>query len=464
MFHIGIDDTDSINSMQHIALFGKSAITPKTKIFPEGFFSKGLFHVGIDDTDSINSMCTTYIAAVLVEELSKFSIVSARLIRLNPNIEWKTRGNASICLSVSWAQDSRSCSASVSSKNEEKIKKIILEKVKEFSVLEDENTNPGVVFYRGEIPGDFNDFYCRCLHEVVTMGEAEELAKKYSAEIHKFKSGRGIIGALAAIGSDLEDRTYEIIAYRKKENWGKERNVDRASVYQMDAKTFPLTFNNVDYAENRILITPHSPCPVFFGIRGENPEILKQAYEMVKSEEKANVVAMYETNQGTDAHLEHVRKISDIKPYSSVILEGTVAREPEIITGGHVIFSVSNSEGSIDCAAYEPTRDFRWTVNKLRIGDAVRVYGGVRADKLTVNLEKIEILKLAKFCEEKNPLCKKCGRRMESAGKKQGFRCRKCKTRGKEKVEEEIKRELEEKIYQVPPGAMRHLSKPPVRF
>jgi tRNA(Ile2)-agmatinylcytidine synthase len=436
-----------------------------------------MFHIGIDDTDSINSMCTTYIAAVLVEELSKFSIVSARLIRLNPNIEWKTRGNASICLSVAGRHAIAPANARVKTRreanemsfeewieNEEKIKKIILEKVKEFSVLEDENTNPGVVFYRGEIPGDFNDFYCRCLHEVVTMGEAEELAKKYSAEIHKFKSGRGIIGALAAIGSDLEDRTYEIIAYRKKENWGKERNVDRASVYQMDAKTFPLTFNNVDYAEDRILITPHSPCPVFFGIRGENPEILKQAYEMVKSEEKADVVAMYETNQGTDAHLEHVRKISDVKPYSSVILEGTVAREPEIITGGHVIFSVSNSESNIDCAAYEPTRDFRWIVNKLRIGDAVRVYGGVRADKLTVNLEKIEILKLAKFCEEKNPLCKKCGRRMESAGKSQGFRCRKCKTRGKEKVEEEIKRELEEKIYQVPPGAMRHLSKPPVRF
>ncbi|MFH1774755.1 MAG: tRNA(Ile)(2)-agmatinylcytidine synthase [Methanobacteriota archaeon] len=450
-----------------------------------------MFHIGIDDTDSINSMCTTYIAAVLVEELSKFSIVSARLIRLNPNIEWKTRGNASICLSVAGRHAIAPANARVKTRreanategrrnsiavllsqmsfeewieNEEKIKKIILEKVKEFSVLEDENTNPGVVFYRGEIPRDFNDFYCRCLHEVVTMGEAEELAKKYSAEIHKFKSGRGIIGALAAIGSDLEDRTYEIIAYRKKENWGKERNVDRASVYQMDAKTFPLTFNNVDYAEDRILITPHSPCPVFFGIRGENPEILKQAYEMVKSEEKADVVAMYETNQGTDAHLEHVRKISDIKPYSSVILEGTVARKPEIITGGHVIFSVSNSEGSIDCAAYEPTRDFRWIVNKLRIGDAVRVYGGVRADRLTVNLEKIEILKLAKFCEEKNPLCKKCGRRMESAGKSQGFRCRKCKTRGKEKVEEEIKRELEEKIYQVPPGAMRHLSKPLVRF
>ncbi len=454
---MGIDDTDSVNGMQHIALFGKRSITPKTrkqrhKHFPEGFCeAKGLLHIGIDDTDSVNGMCTTYIAAVLVEELSKFSEVSARLIRLNPNIEWKTRGNASICLSVSWAQ-------------EEKIKKIVLEKVREFSILEDENTNPGVVFYRGEIPRDFKDFYHRCLHEVVTVGEAEELARKHHAEIHKFKSGRGIIGALAAIGSDLGDRTYEIIAYRKKENWGKERSVDRASVYRMDAKTFPLTFNNVDYAEDRILITPHSPCPVFFGIRGEHPEILRQAYEMVRSEEKAELVVMYETNQGTDAHLEHVKKISDIRPYSSVILEGGVARAPEIITGGHVIFRLNNGGGSVDCAAYEPTRDFRWTVNKLRAGDVVRVYGGVRADKLTVNLEKIGIIKLTELYEEKNPLCKKCGRRMESAGKSQGFRCRKCKTHEKEKIEEEIKRGLEEKIYQVPPGAMRHLGKPLVRF
>ncbi|MBI5389726.1 DUF1743 domain-containing protein [Candidatus Woesearchaeota archaeon] len=410
-----------------------------------------MFHIGVDDTDSKSGMCTTYIAAVLIKELSKFSEVSARLIRLNPNIEWKTRGNASICLVME-------------AKNEEKIKGIVLQKVKELSVLENENTNPGVVFYRGEIPKEFNDFYYKCLHEIVTIREAEELARKYDAEVHKFKSGRGIIGALAAVGSDLKDHTYEIIAYRRKENWGKERNVDRASVYQMDAKTFPLTFNNVDYAEDRILITPHSPCPVFFGIRGEHPEILKQAYEMVRSEEKADVVAIYETNQGTDAHLEHVRKISDIRAYSSVILDGTVTREPGIITGGHVIFRLNNGGGSVDCAAYEPTRDFRWIASKLRVGDVVRVYGGVRADKLTVNLEKIEILKLAKLWEEKNPLCKKCGKRMESAGKDQGFRCRKCKTRLKGKIKEEIKRNLREKIYQVPPGAMRHLGKPLVRF
>ncbi len=423
-----------------------------------------MFYAGIDDTDSIKGMCTTYIAAVLVGELSKFSTVSARLIRLNPNIEWKTRGNASICLSVSWAQDSRPANAGIDAKNEEKIKGIVLQKVEEFSVFEDENTNPGVVFYRGEIPKEFNNFYYRCLHGIVTIREAEALAKKYNAEVHKFKNGRGIIGALAAIGSDLKDRTYEIIAYRRKENWGKERKLDRASVYRMNAATFPLTFNNIDCAEQRVLITPHSPCPVFFGIRGESPEILKQAYEMVESREKAERAVLYDTNQGTDAHLEYVGRISEVRPYSSVILEGAVTEEPKIIPGGHVLLSISGSEGSIDCAAYEPTGDFRWVVKELKQGDKVKVYGGVRADRLTINLEKIEILELAKIYEEKNPVCAKCGKRMESAGKDQGFRCWKCKTREKGKIKGEIKRNLKEKIYQVPPGSMRHLSKPLVRF
>lgn len=410
------------------------------------------FYVAFDDTDSIKGMCTTYLGALLADELSRFaSVEEARLIRLNPNIEWKTRGNASVCIVLK-------------TRHKEKAKKRVLEAIERFSVFEDENTNPGAVFFEGEVPREFNDFYRRCLHRVVEIEEAEKLAENYGAECHRYKNGRGIVGALAAIGSEFEDRTYEVIAYRARENWGTQRRINPDSVYAMDARTYPLTFNNVDYAEKRVLITPHSPCPVLFGIRGESPEILKQAFEMIKPEEKIERAIVYKTNQCTDAHLEDASKISEIAPYSSVIVRGMVTKEPRVINGGHVIFAIGDDAGEIECAAYEPTRDFRWIVKKLRPGDEIRAYGGVRKDRNTINLEKIHVLKLAKIYEEQNPLCDKCGKRMESAGVGQGFRCRRCKTKAQSKITVEIPRQLEEKIYSVPPGAMRHLSKPLVRF
>ena len=409
-------------------------------------------HIGIDDTDSIEGMCTTYLGAVLKDELSEFStVIESRLVRLNPNIEFKTRGNASVAFRIKTTQP-------------EKAKSLALETVEEYAVFEDKKTNPGVVFFEGKIPQDFKGIYRRALHEVVPIKDAEETAMEHGAEVHKFKNGRGIVGALAAIGSGLNasDHTYEIIAYRFKKNWGTERKVDRDSVVQMDKKTSPLTFNNFDYKEERMLITPHSPCPVLFGIRGENPDVLLRAYSMVDPGEPTERDILYTTNQGTDAHLKKVKNIANISPYSSVILKGTVAGEPKTIIGGHVIFPLSDGRGAIDCAAYEPTRDFRWIVRELKPDDEVMVYGGVKSD--TINLEKIEILKLAKVTREENPLCPSCNARMESAGRNQGFRCKRCKTNADSKVKRRIERKLEKKIYQVPPSAMRHLSKPLVRY
>jgi tRNA(Ile2)-agmatinylcytidine synthase len=53
---------------------------------------------------------------------------------------------------------------------------------------------------------------------------------------------------------------------------------------------------------------------------------------------------------------------------------------------------------------------------------------------------------------------------MKSAGKNQGFRCRKCKTNAESSVLVEIDREIEAGLYEVPPSARRHLAKPLVRF
>ena len=57
-------------------------------------------HIGIDDTDSLSGNCTTYVAAKIIEHIANFVNFTdyPRLIRNNPNIPWKTRGNGATCL------------------------------------------------------------------------------------------------------------------------------------------------------------------------------------------------------------------------------------------------------------------------------------------------------------------------------------------------------------------------------
>ena len=60
-----------------------------------------IIHLGIDDIDSLKGGCTTHLAALLVQSLSEVEGLSfldyPNLVRLNPNIPWKTRGNGAVC-------------------------------------------------------------------------------------------------------------------------------------------------------------------------------------------------------------------------------------------------------------------------------------------------------------------------------------------------------------------------------
>ncbi len=410
-----------------------------------------LVHIGVDDTDSKKGMCTTYLGAILRDRLAGFSeVLELRLVRLNPNIPWKTRGNGAVALRLE-------------TNNFSKARETALETVEEYSSLDEDGTDPGVVIKDGNLDSKLKSFYYKALHDVVRLDEAEKLAQQYGCRVHKFGSGRGIIGALAAIGADLSRHTYELIAYRERENWGEPRMVDQGSVFVMDKKTFPDTFNNVDMETSRILITPRSPCPVLFGIRGRNTAVLELARSIVKANEPVERTAIFKTNQGTDAHLRECR-ISEIRPYTSSIVKGSVVKDPWIIKGGHVFFTLGENGYTLDCAAFEPTGSFRDVVKALITGDFLRVSGGIKEkEKPALNLEKLEVLKTGEEFEYKNPICPSCKKSMKSAGKDQGFRCKMCKTVSQEKIAVRIERELSEGLYGVPPRAMRHISMPVIK-
>ncbi|WP_455392385.1 hypothetical protein [[Eubacterium] cellulosolvens] len=53
----------------------------------------------MDDTDSIKFGCTTYLVNDIISEFQDYRVVGyPYLVRLNPNIPWKTRGNGAVCI------------------------------------------------------------------------------------------------------------------------------------------------------------------------------------------------------------------------------------------------------------------------------------------------------------------------------------------------------------------------------
>lgn len=421
-------------------------------------------HIGIDDTDSPNKGCTTYVTALLVERLRSVNVKFIdypNLIRLNPNVPWKTRGNGALCLRINCEEDAI-----------HEVKEIVIDTVEENSDMGYEGTDPGIVFLMGEeIPEEIKNFSVKAITGIVNLKEALKIIKKFGAEAAGFKKARGIIGALAAVGETLkDDYTFELIAYRRPENYGQKRRIDLHSILEMDRATSPDTFNNVDPETGRILITPRGPDPILFGVRGETPEIVKKALQMIRPLEPIERWTIFRTNHGTDAHLKRVESLSQIKPYNPVVAIGRVASKPRIIPRRHVIFTLKDESAEVDCAAYEPTGNLRKVAARLIEGDIVEVYGGVRppsrSHRITINLEKLRVLKLAPLIVYRNPRCPNCGRRLKSMGKDKGLKCEKCGSRYPDlrKVAVELKRDLSEGLYITAPRSQRHLTKPLARY
>ena len=411
--------------------------------------------IGLDDTDSRDGMCTTYLAAVLIEKLKTYGSLKdyPLLIRLNPNIKYKTRGNAALAIDIELNDK----------KVTKKVKELVIELVEKMAVFSDENTNPGIVFIENTTEVMKNDLAIlslRAVQDVLEIREVEELLSLHDIDYKGYKNGRGLIGALAAAGfalCGLPDFTYELIAYREQKNWGSLRRIDEESVWAADAATHPDTWDSVDIVNKRIVFAPHSPDPILFGIRGNSEEAVRRAFSMIRSEPVERHI-VYKTNQNTDMHLIRA-KIHEVRDDRSYILEGIISKPPKTITGGHIIYELAENGSSIECAAFEPTKGFRRITRELREGDEVTVFGSVK--EKTLNLEKINIKSL-NMQELRNPVC--CGKRMKSMGKGQGKRCEKCGSVSREQVSETVSRNISPGFYEVPPCARRHLAKPLIRF
>jgi len=414
------------------------------------------YHVAIDSTDSATlGMCTTYLGAVLLERLSELPLELAsppELVRLNPNVPWKTRGNGAFCLRYEGPPGLL-----------EEVLFIAENAVWELSVFQDPQTNPGLVIFEGDVPESLRELYERALHEILDLEEVMDIGTTANVVMKGWKNERGLIGAMAAVGADLSDHTYEAILYRPAGVKDRRRNVDINSIRDASQR-FTSTFFNVDPEGNPICI-PHSPCPVILGIRGVDPGDALEALRMVRAKGYERWV-LWRTNQHTDAHIENVEGLSDLRPFSSVSAVVEITTTPFYGDGGHLFFDVEDDEGrNATCAAYEPTKSFRKKLSGAVPGDKVRVWGSVRTEDVpstTINLEKVEFIELANVYRTRNPRCTRCGGPTGSMGKGQGLRCKKCGHRGDDlrPVQEIEVREASPGLVEPPPDAWRHLFRP----
>ena len=399
-------------------------------------------------------MCTTYLATRLAARLSAdgASVRRKLLVRLNPAVEHKTRGNAALALHTD-ADPDRALSLAAT-------------ELEPLAETDDPRTSPGVVVAPGspdDVPNAVRSFSRRAVGDILDRESAVDLADRVGYRHRGWSGGRGRIGALAAVGAWAANGnwTYERIAYRVFERCGTPREVDEASVFEAAEAGYPTVWDTVDRTAGETVCVPNAPGPILYGIRGDDPDAVDAVADRIRGE-TVERTATFLTNQGTDAHLRD-GTIGSLRDGRAYRVDGTVASDPETRRGGHVLFELhapTRPDDRVECVAFEPTKRFRDRVRALRPGDDLTVCGEIGDG--TVKLEKFAVRSLRRT-ERTTPTCDDCGRSMESAGRDQGYRCRDCGTTAAERATVTLDRDLDVGWYEVPPRARRHIAKPLVR-
>ncbi len=417
--------------------------------------------LGIDDTDGPDGMCTTYLMTLAAERFSSYVEDYPRLVRLNPNIPFRTRGNGALSLQLDRGRkrftigyvNGEPIVAGVVEPEPDLEKKILefWKIVKKYS-SRDANTNPGMVLAQER---DGGTFYELAVKGVVDRIFANNYIGRFSSRIFSLGNGRGTIGAFASISWPSERVTYEVLAYQ----YPHPEPVPRDVMFSIAdyADSFDFTFDNVDHRNRRATIFPSPRTPIIYGIRGTDPEKLLSL--SLDINERFNLpvqrVFVFKTNQATDDHL--IPYAGELRDLSSYTVQGVISENPHYIRGGHYFSSLSTLGRTIKLAAFEPTKEFRRIFSGLCPGDEVVVSGSyIRG---TLNVEKLSVLSTSKVYIKTPPVCPQCGSRMDTRGAFD-YTCGSCGSRSHLPAYVPLERKISPGDYTVPVCARRHLSAP----
>src|SRR5256885_6027943 len=139
--------------------------------------------IGVDDTDSLRGMCTTFLATEIVRDLTgDFDLIGyPRVVRLNADIPWKTRGNGAICLCVGRGRGNAIVAGSIDGHSvrvyhrgatgpePDDVVERVSALIERWSDLEADGTDPGLVVLRKKpLPG----LYWQAVRSIVSRSEA----------------------------------------------------------------------------------------------------------------------------------------------------------------------------------------------------------------------------------------------------------------------------------------------------
>jgi tRNA(Ile2)-agmatinylcytidine synthase len=396
--------------------------------------------VGVDDTDGPDGGCTTFVLTELLELARSQGLDLLgwpRLVRLNPNVPYKTRGNGAMAVRLGHGRGVPRPIGEIAGRpvlsypagrparraERERFLAAAAPLVDRLAAP-GEQSDPVLVVADGR---PSRRLYRSAVARLVPIAEAREAWVDGPPRVWSRGPRRGFVGASAAIAWRPGRRTFELLAYRRPERIGRPREIDRGSVARAVAR-FPGLVLCEDPRTRRLLIAPHTDCPILFGLRARTPAELPAARAAVRSEPVERWL-LFETNQGTGDHWMR-RRLAAWPRLASGSAVGLVADLPEVLEGGHVRFLLRDGRGRRSTGlAFEPGKTLPKVVASLRPGDRVRVDGG-RARDGSIHVERLTVLALADRPGSLGPpRCAACRRTAGSLGRGRGYRCPGCRRR-----------------------------------
>jgi tRNA(Ile2)-agmatinylcytidine synthase len=378
---------------------------------------------GLDSTDSRQGGCTTHVAARILAALPEYVVRSApHLVRLNPNVPYKTRGNGALAFDLGHPEgptrpighiDGRPIHAAprirplTSAQASDAFQRAAAVVARERSP----DSDSCLIAFDAPPPAAI---YWDAVQRNV---EPTPLRPRFEKA---WGNARGRIGATAAAAWPAQAGTWEAIAYRDASRIGTPRDLDPALGPRL-ASQHPQTFDSWDPEHQHLRIAPASPCPVLAGIRATDADAALAALRSLGPETPAGWLLFW-TNQATGDHLRDVA-LSDARAYDCLRATVTVRAEPHTRPGGHVFVPITDGTTQALAAAYEPTKGFRNAVRRLQPGDRIQIEGALHQDPSLIALEAFTLLAAAPNLSLDAPACTICGGPTRSTGRRGGYRC-----------------------------------------
>ncbi|MGA7924278.1 MAG: DUF1743 domain-containing protein [Thermoplasmata archaeon] len=373
-----------------------------------------------------------------VEKLGVDLIGEPHLVRLNPNVPTKTRGNGALAVEFGhglgrrhWVGEGPDGSrwgfrsaTPLSDREREDVLGVAWAVVQRTTRWEGAHTEPALIAC---LHRPAASFYWHAVSRWVETSEVEPVLRSVEARVHWSRSPQGLVGAAAAVAWPAQRATWELLTYRSPERIGHPRRVNAESVRRAQ-REFPELFHCFDRETRRLLVAPHTNCPILYGLRARSPRRLRHLPARIGSELVYRSF-LFKTNQATGDHLQD-RSIAELRPYDAARVTGTIASRPIRGRGGHVRLVLEDAHSvRIEGWAFEPSKTLAGVAATVIPGDQIALWGGIGKDPV-FRIEGIELLALVpRALHTRPPRCHACHRRARSLGRSRGYRCPGCHRR-----------------------------------